>query len=126
MSMTDTGGSPNSWIDSQGTSGGTDIVTALQGMTRLLSSLVKIFQGTYVTGTFTMAAAASTTVSQPSVKSGATILLTPTNASAATLVGSVKAPYISSIAAGVSFAVSTANSTNAAGTETFSYFIKNP
>lgn len=126
--MSDTSGvvqsGPGSW--SQGTSSSGDVVTALQGITRLLSSLVQIFQGSFVVGTITLAAAPSTTVSQPGVKSGATILLTPTNASAATLVGSAKSPYISAITAGTSFVISTANATNAAGTETFSYYVKNP
>lgn len=118
-------GTTGNFSTQQGTASSGDIVTALQGMTRLLSSLVKVFQGSYVTGTFTLAAAASTTVTQPGVKSGASISLTPTNASAATLQGSVKALYVSAVTPGASFTVSTANAASAAGTETFSYLIKN-
>jgi hypothetical protein len=118
-------GTTGSFLDQQGTASSGDIVTALQGMTRLLSSLVKVFQGSYVTGTFTLAAAASTTVAQPGVKSSASISLTPTNASAATLEGSAKALYVSAVTSGANFTVSTANAASAAGTETFSYLIKN-
>ena len=116
-------GTSGGWA--QGTASSGDIVTALQGISRLLSALVKIFSGSYVTGTFTMAAAATTTVIQPGVKSNAFISLTPTNASAAALVAGVHSPYISTITAGTSFVVATADGGNAAGTETFSYLIKN-
>lgn len=112
------------WV-TQGTAGGTDVVTALQGISRLLSALVKIFSGSYVTGTFTLAAAATTTVIQPGVKANANISLTPTNASAAQLEGSARALYISTVTPGASFVVSTGNSASATGNETFSYLIKN-
>ena len=122
--MSDDGTSAGGW-GTQGTAGGTDVVTALQGISRLLSSLVKIFSGSYVTGTFTLAAAATTTVIQPGVKANANISLTPTNASAALLEGSSKSLYISAITPGTSFVVATGNAAAAAGTETFSYLIKN-
>lgn len=110
----------------QGTSGSTDVVTALQGITRLLSAMVGVFQGKFTTGTTTLAASATTVVSQPAVKSGATIILAPLNAAAATLVGSSKSPYVSAISAGTSFTISTADGTNPTGTEAFSYYIINP
>jgi hypothetical protein len=118
-------GTTGNFSNQQGTASSGDVVTALQGMTRLLSSLVKVFQGSYVTGTFTLAAAASTTVTQPEVKSSASISFTPTNASAALLEGSNKALYISAVTPGASFTVTTSSGGAAAGTETFSYLIKN-
>jgi hypothetical protein len=74
-------------------------------------------------GSFTCAAAATTTVTQASVTASGRILLTPTNAAAATLMGSVKSLYISARTAGTSFAVTTASGAAAAGTETFEYVI---
>lgn len=123
--MSDDGTTGGVFLNSQGTSSSGDVVTALAGIQRLLSSLVKVFQGSYVTGTFTLAGAATTTVTQPGVKSSASISLTPTNAAAATLMGSVKALYVSAITPGASFTVATANAVASAGTETFSYLIKN-
>ncbi len=51
------------------------------------------------------------------------ITLTPTNAAAATLIGSAKCPYVSAKTAGASFTLSTASAGTAAGTETFDYAI---
>jgi hypothetical protein len=79
-----------------------------------------------ITGTFTLAAAATTTVTQPGVRATSVIVLTPTNAAAATLQGSAKALYVSAIVPGASFTVATANAVAAAGTETYSYSVFNP
>lgn len=76
-------------------------------------------------GTFTLAAAASTTVTDTAVLTDSTILLMPTNAAAATLMGSSKSLYVSARTAVTSFAVSTADGLNAAGTETFQYIVLN-
>lgn len=76
-------------------------------------------------GTFTCAAAATTTVNDTEVTATSTILLMPTNAAAATLIGSVASLYVSARTAGVSFAVTTAAGTPAGGTETFAYIILN-
>ena len=78
-----------------------------------------------ISGAKNLAGAASTVVPQPAIKSNSVIQLTPTNASAATLMGSVKSPYISAIVAGASFTITTASST-AAGTETYSYTNNTP
>jgi parallel beta-helix repeat protein len=78
---------------------------------------------TSMTGTFTLGAAATLVVSNANVVSTSKIALTPTNASAATLQGSAKCLYVSSISAGVSFTVATASAAAAAGTETFLYTV---
>jgi hypothetical protein len=79
-----------------------------------------------ITGTFTLAAAASTTVAQPGVKATSQVYPFATNASAGTLMGSSKSLYVSAIVPGASFTVHTADGTNAAGTETFGYSVFNP
>jgi hypothetical protein len=76
-------------------------------------------------GSFTLSAAATTTVNDTDVTATSTIMLMPTNAAAATLMGSAKALYISARTAGTSFAVSTASAAAAAGTETFEYQLCN-
>jgi hypothetical protein len=76
-------------------------------------------------GTFTLGAAVTTTVSDTDVTATSVILLMPTNAAAATLMGSAKALYVSARTVGTSFAVSTASGVAAAGTETFEYQLLN-
>lgn len=53
------------------------------------------------------------------------ILLEPTNAAAATLMGGPKSLYVSVISAGKSFTVSTADGTAASGRESFKFRIAN-
>ncbi len=77
------------------------------------------------TGTFTMDADASTTVSDTSVQTTSRITITPTNAAAATLVAGTSSPYVTNKTANTSFDVDTADAGNAAGTETFDYHIVN-
>jgi hypothetical protein len=103
----------------------TDVVTQLQGIISQLRSLVVAISGRVASGSFTMPAAASLTIVQPGIKANSVIILTPTNAAAATLQGSAKALYYTVIA-GTSFTVLTASAANAAGTETFSYLITTP
>jgi len=74
-------------------------------------------------GTFTCGAAATTTVVDANVKSGSVITLMPTNAAAGTLMGAATSLYVSARTAGTSFAVTTADASAAAGTETFAYAI---
>lgn len=128
-------GAPGYQPPGQGSSGGTDFVTALQGIIKQLSSansnmltLIAAIQATFprITGAFTLAAAATTTVTQTKIAANSLVLLTPTNASAGTLMGSAKALYISALSAGASFTVATASGGNAAGTETFNYTVVNP
>ena len=125
--MVDQNGNPSSsWQPPTQSAGVTDVVTQLQGIVQQLTQLVKAIKGRVISGTFTMPAAATLTITQPAVQSLSTITLVPTNASAGTLMGSAKALYISAKVAGTSFTVATANATNAAGTETFSYTINTP
>lgn len=105
--------------------GVTDVVAQLQGIVRQLTALVQAINGRNLFGTFTMPAASSLTINQTTIKSNSVVTLTPTNASAATLMGSAKALYYT-ISAGTSFTVFTANAASAAGTETFSYVIETP
>lgn len=76
------------------------------------------------TGTFTLGAAVTTTVTESAVLGASVIVLMPTNAAAATLMGSAKSLYVSARTSGESFAVRTANGVAAAGTETFEYVIR--
>lgn len=105
-----------------------DVVTNLLTIARNIGALIQTLQATLprVTGTFTFTAAATAVVLEPSVRSTSIITLIPTNASAATLAGSAKAPYVSARTVGTSFTVSTANAAAAAGGEIFQYTLSNP
>lgn len=102
----------------------TTLKIANQNFSQLLQLLGALFPRT--TGTFTLAAAATTTITQPDVQSNSIIVPLPANASAATLMGSNKALYVSAKVAGTSFTVATASGVAAAGTETFQYYIITP
>ena len=106
--------------------GVTDVVTQLQNIVSKLTALVNAISGRVISGTFTLTAAATTTITQPAVQSLSTITLVPTNVAAATLEGSAKSLYISAKVAGTSFTVATASGAAAAGTETYSYTINTP
>jgi hypothetical protein len=117
---------PPAWQQADGGSMGvSDVVIQLQGIVSQLTALVKSFKGRPTYGSFTLAAAASTVITQPAVQSNSEISLSATNASAATLQGSAKHLYYT-IVAGTSFTVFTASGANAAGTETFAYVINTP
>lgn len=94
---------------------------------QILSLLVTTLQTILprITGTFTLAAAATTTVPQTATQSTSLITFTPLNASAATLMGSAKALYVSARTQGASFTVATASGASAAGGEIFSYALQN-
>jgi hypothetical protein len=119
----------------QGTAGLTDVVIQLVGVVRqmsssntLLQSLINTLSAIFprITGSFTLAAAATTTVTQVAIKANSIVLWSPTNAAAGTLEGSPKKLYHSANAAGASFTVATASGVAAAGTETFEYTVINP
>ncbi len=104
-----------------------DISSKLQASNQIMAKLVGIFSALFPrsTGTFTMAAAASKVITDANVSTTSVIPPpTPTNAAAATLMGSTKSLYIT-VGSG-SFTVTTASGVAAAGTETFSYIVFNP
>jgi hypothetical protein len=118
--MVDTPASPG------GIGGGfMDAVTQLANIARQLGLVAAAFKGRFVFGTFTLTAAASTTVLQPAVQANSMIVWTPTNAAAGTLEGSAKKLYYS-ISPGVSFTVTTASGGAAVGNEGFQYAIFSP
>lgn len=96
-----------------------------QNMSQLIATIAAVFPRvtTITGGTFTLGAAATTTVAQPSTAANSVIIPFPTNAAAGTLMGSTKHLYISARTANTSFAVSTASGVAAAGTETFLYLL---
>jgi hypothetical protein len=107
---------------------GQDLVAANSQGVKYLGLLVQLLRTIFprISGTFTLAAAATTTVTDSRVFSNSVILPpTPVNAAAATLQGSAKSLYVQSVANG-SFVVATANAAAAAGTEKFQYVVVNP
>ena len=114
------------WQSNNPSAGPQDVVIQLKGIVQQLTHLVAAITGRVTYGTFTLAAAASTTIPNASVEGNSVISPRATNAAAATLMGSNKALYVSAIVPQVSFTVSTASGANAAGTETFSYIINSP
>lgn len=115
-------------MDTQGGGSLQDIATVGNNTNKILSLLVTAITSTFprITGTFTCAAAATTTVTQTAIRATSVVLLTPTNAAAGTLMGGVKHLYVSALTVGASFTVATASGGAAAGTETFSYVVVNP
>lgn len=97
-------------------------------MNQTLAAIVTALNGIFRnTGTFTWnGAAATTVVANAGVQATTQVLLIPTNAAAATLIGSNESPYVSARSVGVSFTLSTAAGTAAAGTETFTYVLITP
>lgn len=104
------------------------LAKSFQNVVASVNALTAAFEAAFprITGTFTFGAAATVVVPQTAVAAGSIILLFANNASAGTLVGSVKSPYISARTVGASFTVATANAAAAAGTETFQYILVNP
>lgn len=107
---------------------GSLVISTLQNGVVAINSLVQAILNSFprITGTFTLAASATTTVAQPSIRATSVVMLSPTNASAGTLMGSTQALYVLSITPGTGFVVKTADATAAAGTEVISYAIFNP
>jgi hypothetical protein len=100
-----------------------------QGVNQNLGKLVEVFATKFAlsatTGTFTLGAAASTTVNDVNVKANSLILPIPNTAAAALIMGSTKSLWTSAKVAGTSFTVSTADGTAASGGQSFSYIILN-
>ena len=91
----------------------------------IYTALSNAFVGQASVNKFTMAAAATKTVTDGNVTATSYVVLFPLNAAAGTLIGSAKCPYTAAAAAGGSFTVSTASGGNAAGTEIFGYLVLN-
>lgn len=104
------------------------IESKLQMGNQLLAQIDQTLKGItrLSTGSFTLAAAATTTVTDTNVTANSVVLPFPTNASAATLMAGASSLYVSAKTAGTSFTVATADGGNAAGTETFEYLIYSP
>jgi hypothetical protein len=98
-----------------------------KGVNQNLSSLISVLRGLFplsaFSGIFTMAAAATKTITDANCKASSIIVLQASNAAAATLEGSAKHLY--PVAANGSFTVATASAGNAAGTENYVYLIVN-
>ena len=98
-----------------------------QGINSNLGALVTAFKKGFplnaFIGSFTMAAAATQTVTDTNCLATSAIVLLNTNAAAGTLQGSAKCLYYTPSAG--SFVVATASGGNAAGTEKFTYLIVN-
>lgn len=102
-----------------------DVATNLGLGNQLMAKLITVISALFPRsiGTFTMAAAASKTITDGNVSTSSAVTLTATNAAAGTLMGSNKSLYIT-YASG-SFTVTTASGVAAAGTETFQYVVEN-
>lgn len=110
-----------------------DVVATLdignQNLSALFAALIAALGTTFprvttlTVGTFTCAAATSTTVTQTLTAANSVILLMPTNAAAGTLMAGANSLYVSARTANTSFAVSTAGGGSAAGSEQFSYLL---
>jgi len=98
-----------------------------KGVNTNLSALIALFRGLFplsaFSGTFTMPAAATKTVTDANCKASSKIVLQAFNAAAGTLEGSAKHLYPTAGAG--SFTVATASGGNAAGTENYTYLIVN-
>ena len=97
----------------------------VKGVNQNLGALVQAFTTAFPlhssTGSFTMAVAATKTVTDATIKAGSIVLLMPTNAAAAALMAGANSLYISARAAGASFTAATAGGGSATGSETFEY-----
>ena len=106
-----------------------DLTTALQTGTNNTNESLRLLTAAITgrgTGSFIFGAAATVVVSNVAVQANSRVILIPTNASAATLMGSAKSPYVSNITVGTNFTVSTANGVAATGTEAFQYIFFSP
>lgn len=99
---------------------------ANQQMGQLIQTLSTILPFGGAFGTFTLSAAATTTVTNSSVAANSVIIWVPTNAAAAAFNTAATALYLSARTAGTSFALTTANGGSAAGSEQLAYVIINP
>ena len=101
------------------------IVSQAQNVNSNFSQLVQAFKNAFptITGTFTLANATNTVVSNVLVSANSKVFLTPTNTSAAITVRTLGI-FHSATNPGTSFTVSTQNG-SASGLETFEFFCTN-
>jgi hypothetical protein len=92
-------------------------------LTAIQVALASIFVGAASIGTFTMAAAATKTVTDANVKASSYVIVFPLNADAGTLQGASTCLY--TVAGAGSFMAKTASGGNAAGTESIGYLVLN-
>jgi hypothetical protein len=106
---------------------GQDLVSTQKSGVAYLGRILNVLQNIFprITGTFTMTATATHTITDARLNANAVVWLQATNAAAGTLQGSAKSLYVQSVASG-SFVVATASAANAVGTETYSYTAFNP
>lgn len=102
--------------------GVSDLAAISTALVAINTSIVASFPR--ISGTFTLANATVTVVTQPAVGATWKVAFTPTNATA-TLTQYTKGLYVSAVTAGSGFSVST-YTTTAVGTETFEYIGFNP
>jgi hypothetical protein len=111
--------------DNSGTS--IQMLAQATGVNGNLASLIAVMRSAFplsaFKGTFTMAAAATKTVTDANCKTTSVVILQAANAAAGTLEGSAKHLYPTPAAG--SFLVSTASTVAAAGTEIYNYLIVN-
>ena len=97
------------------------------GMNKNLSALTSVLRSLFplsaFKGTFTMAAAATKTVTDANCKASSVVILQAANAAAGTLEGS--SAHLYPAASNGSFLVSTSSGGNATGTEVFNYLLIN-
>lgn len=103
-----------------------DVVSNLKNVVTNVAQLGQTLGSTFprITGTFTLAAATTSIIAQPSVSATSKVFFTPTNGTAA-LTQRTAGLYHSANNPGASFSIST-QSGQAIGTETFEYFVINP
>jgi hypothetical protein len=98
-----------------------------QGINNNLAKIAGVLENRFAlaafSGSLTMAASTSKTVTDANVKANSKIFLMPTNTSAGALEAGANKPWVSARNAGVSFVLTCAGA--AAGTETYEYIIVN-
>lgn len=114
-------------VDNPGLGGGlSDLNNTNKGGVTNLAAINQTLQAIFprVNGTFTLAAATTTNVTQPNIVALSQVFFTPTNAAAA-LVMRTNGLFHATNTAGASFTLSTQAGSATAGA-TFEYFVINP
>lgn len=103
-----------------------DLVSTQKGGVTNLSRLVTAVENAFprINGTFTLSAATTTVVTQPSIGANAVVIPVPINATAALIVRT-NGLFVSTHTAGTSFTMSTQAGSAVAG-GIFSYIVINP